>query len=100
MPHVFKYILVYYRLQVVLDRDKLGSACSRLLPNLTYHSAVRISGTLIESAHPNQEFELVAKSVDFANHINQEGGKGGYSYPVAPRKIYPQDHTREYPHVR
>ena len=70
-------------LQVVADTS--------LLPdNLTFHSCVSVQGELMESGHPKQEVELVARDVSLISNT-------GESYPFQPRSFVKPENVRKHP---
>ena len=70
-------------LQVVADTS--------LLPdNLTFHSCVSVQGELMESGHPKQDVELMAREVTLINNT-------GESYPFQPRSFVRPENVRKHP---
>jgi len=71
------------RLQIVVP--------TKLLPTGSrHHSAIRVSGNLIESSHKGQDIELLAQEVEVLNSCEEP-------YPIQPKKHFSQNFVRQFP---
>ena len=75
------------KLQVICDSDKIQDG-------IKYHSAIKVTGTLIKSDHPMQEVELQADEIKLMSPMTNS------KYPFQPRKKYDDEHPRNFPHFR
>ena len=92
------------KLQVIIDSSKIDS-------RISLHSAVSAFGTLEESEHPQQDFELIGDTLELVNPVSIPFAVSNRSpevdmdvdlakYPFSPRKFYPDHFTRAYPMFR
>ncbi|KAL3212017.1 hypothetical protein MRX96_008268 [Rhipicephalus microplus] len=63
-------------------------------PGLSYGSAIQVFGKLVASSHKGQELEVHAEDVTVLGPCDIEG------YPFHPRKTYPPEYVRSFPHFR
>jgi aspartyl/asparaginyl-tRNA synthetase len=75
------------RLQIVAKTEQVPS-------ELTYHSAISVSGKLRKSDHPGQEVELEAENIEVVSSVNLD------DYPFQPRKRYEDELPRTFPQYR
>lgn len=60
----------------------------------TFNSAVEVSGRLVKSPSAKQPFEIQGTTVTVVGKLDLDG------FPFAPRRLYPFDYLRQYPHLR
>jgi len=73
-------------IQVILPSSKVTA-------NLKHHSAVRVTGDLIESSHAGQNVEIAAQTVEVINSCKEP-------YPIQPRKHFAQNFVRKLPSIK
>lgn len=60
----------------------------------TFNAAVQVTGKLVQSPKSKQSLEIQATDIKVVGGLDLE------NFPFSPRKTYPPEYVRQYPHLR